>query len=523
MGVPQSRICVCNYVYLDNNYTHTIYFDNEYDQQEYFGRKVVKTFTAYSYIRRSWSLKVQATMAEAASWSYLFFRNNDNEKFYYYFITQIEYINDNTVELFLEMDVMQTYHFQMNLKRCFIERQHTESDNLGEHTIDEGLECGELTVYQELKGEFDEWAIIVQSSISPELCTEQTRVDVYNNVYDGVWSGLGLFAVDQDLGVGLTQKLSQLEQWGYIDGIHNIWLYPKNYVEIDGDWTGKVFFPVKGFKRQEVERLWHPYGMENIFQGYVPRNNKLYSYPFNMLYVTNNTGNTAMYRFERFWGNANTESPVFTYFGAMSPEASLKVVPLNYNGVDTNYDEGLTSGGFPTCAWDSDAYKIWMAQNKNAQNVAMIGGGVGVVSGVVSTLLGHPNGQGVSGAMSIANILAQRKDMQVQPPQSKGTYSASVNVAAGYPTFTFHYKSVCAEFAKIIDDYFDMYGYQVNRVGIPNRNARTNYTYVKTVGCAVGGNLCNEDRQKIASIFDTGITFWRDGDSIGNYGNNPCK
>lgn len=522
MGAPQSIINICENVYIDNNYTHSINFANVYAQQAYFGGKVVKTFPAYSYLRKSWSLKVEATMAEAAGWTYLFFRNNYREKIYYYFITQIEYVNENMVELFLEMDVLQTYLFEMNLKRCFIERQHTETDNLGEHTIDEGLECGELHVYQEVKSDFEEWCIIVQASINPELCTEQTRYDVFSNEYDGVWSGLGLFAVDQDLGVGLSQKMSQLEQWGYIEGIHNIWLYPKNYVEIEGDWTGKVFHPVIGFKRQEVDRLWHPVGMENIFEGYVPRNNKMYAYPFNMLYATNNTGNTAMYRFERFWGNKDMASPEFTYFGAMSPEASLKVAPMNYNGLTVNYDEGLTSGGFPTCAWDSDGYKIWLAQNKNAQNVAMIGGGVGIVSGIVSTVLGHPSGQGVSGAMAIANVLAQRKDMQVQPPQSKGTYSAYVNVAAGYPTFTFQYKAVNGEFARIIDDYFDMYGYKVNRHAIPNKNARQNYTYVKTIGCAVGGNLCNEDRQKIAAIFDNGITWWNNGDGIGAYGTNPC-
>ena len=526
MGAPQTMIHICENVYIDNNYTHSINFANVYAQQAYFGGKVVKSFPAYSYLRKSWILKVEATMAEAAGWTYLFFRNSQREKIYYYFITQIQYLNDNTVELSLELDVLQTYLFEMNLKQCFIERQHTPTDNIGENTIDEGLECGELDVYQEINGEFEEMCIIVQSSISPEDCTEQTRVDFFSKVYDSVWSGLGLWAVDITLAAGLALKLADLEKWGYIDGIHNIWMYPKKFIDISDTWdSGKLFHPVMGFERQENEMLWHPVSMEDIFQGYTPRNNKLYSYPFNMLYVTNNTGNTALYRFERFGGNATMESPEFIYYGAMSPEASLKVVPVNYNGVMYNYDEGLTSGGFPTCAWDADAYKIWMAQNQNAQTVGMIGGGVGVVTGLMSLFTGNIGGAfpgAVNSAMSIANILAQRKDMQVQPPQSRGTYSASVNVAAGYPTFTFQYKALTAEFARIIDDYFDMYGYKVNRHGIPSKNARQNYTYVKTIGCAVGGNLCNEDRQKIAAIFDNGITWWNDGDSIGSYGPNPC-
>lgn len=523
MGAPQTIINICENVYIDNNYTHSINFANVYAQQAYFGGKVVKSFPAYSYIRKSWSLKVEANMSEAAGWTYLFFRNNQREKIYYYFITQIQYVNDNTVELSLELDVIQTYLFEMNLKRCFIERQHTPTDNLGEHTIDEGLECGELFAYQELGSQFESMCIIVQASIYPEDCAEGHRVDFFSDVYDGVWSGLGLFAVETTSAASMAVILGNLESWGYIDGIHAMWMYPKQFVELRDTWdNGKTFHPVLQFKQGITENLWHPVGMENIFQGYAPRNNKLYTYPFNMLYVTNNTGTTALFRFERFGGVAAGESPQFIYYGAMSHDASLKVAPVNYNGLLYNYDEGVTSGGYPTCAWDADAYKIWMAQNKNTQTVGMIGGGIGIVSGVVSTILGHPSGQGVSGAMSIANILAQRKDMQVQPPQSRGSYSASVNVASGYETFSFIYKSVSAEFAKIIDDYFDMYGYKVNRHDIPNKDARQNYTYVKTIGCVVGGNLCNDDRQKISSIFDNGITFWNDGDNIGNYGENPC-
>ena len=34
--------------------------------------------------------------------------------------------------------------------------------------------------------------------------------------------------------------------------------------------------------------------------GYAPRNNKLLSYPYNFLYVTNNQGNSAIYRWEFF-------------------------------------------------------------------------------------------------------------------------------------------------------------------------------------------------------------------------------
>ena len=73
-----------------------------------------------------------------------------------------------------------------------------------------------------------------------------------------------------------------------------------------------------------------------------------------------------------------------------------------------------------------------------------------------------------------------------------------------------------------------MYGYQTNRVKIPNINAREHYTYVKTCGCnivsgkenendVIVGGLPTDDLHKIVSIYDNGITFWKNGNNIGNY------
>ena len=65
----------------------------------------------------------------------------------------------------------------------------------------------------------------------------------------------------------------------------------------------------------------------------------------------------------------------------------------------------------------------------------------------------------------------------------------------------------------------EAYGYKINEVKVPNRAARPCYTYVKTIGCAVEGQLPADDAKKIQSIFDTGIRFWKSSATFGNY--NP--
>ena len=116
MSNPQSIINICSGVRLNPSYEHTIYFDTATAQYNYFAGKVVKSFPAYSYLRKSWNIKVASTMEEAKTWTYLFFQNGSG-KLYFYFITNIEYVNDNTVELSLEIDVMQTYMFDYDYQQ----------------------------------------------------------------------------------------------------------------------------------------------------------------------------------------------------------------------------------------------------------------------------------------------------------------------------------------------------------------------------------------------------------------------
>ena len=76
---------------------------------------------------------------------------------------------------------------------------------------------------------------------------------------------------------------------------------------------------------------------------------------------------------------------------------------------------------------------------------------------------------------------------------------------------------VSAEYAKVIDDYFDMYGYATRSVKVPNRSARPHWNYVKTNGCVLSGNAPADDVRKICSIYDDGITFWKNPSEVGNY------
>lgn len=523
MSKPQSTIKICSGVMLDNTYQNTIFFDSLADQKKYFEGKVVKTFPSYSYLRRDWDIVVQATMEEALSWTYLFFYNDANAKTYYYFIKKIQYENDNAVRLFIEMDVMQTYAFDYTLARSFVEREHSATDEVGDNLLDEALELGDLDNTDAQFFSFNELCLMMLSTINPDETTEETTTAITASSIDNVFSGLAVYAVDSTKFSSFATTLRNLDKWGKSDAIIAMWMYPRALVKIK---TGESWTDTTPICHRVIGADSFTYDIEKTdnFGLYAPRNKKLLTYPYNFLYVHNNAGGCANYHFEQF---DNPDSIVFKFIGALSPEGSCKVYPTNYRFLSEHHEEGLMLGGFPTCAWNQDIYKLWLAQNQNQNDVAMrtanmsiatslVGAGVSVMTGSVMGAGGSLMGV-YHGYTQVQNIMAQKKDMSIQPPQSKGGWSANVNVANECQNFYFMRKHVDPYHARMIDEYFDMYGYACRRVKIPNRNVRKRYTYTKTVGCNVYGNLCIEDLTKIKSIFDNGITFWKEGDLIGMY------
>ena len=525
MSTPQSTVYICSGVKLDNRYTHTIYWDSLTDQQEYFAGKVVRTFPAYTFLRKKWSIKVGATMEDALDWSYLYFRNGTG-KFMYYFINTVEYVNDATVELFLELDVMQTYARDYTMLQAFVERNHVADDTFGFHLVDEGLETGELVTRGTLDVDLSAMCILVQSTVNLNDTNDATYdKQADGGLIGGVYNGCGVYAYHAESAEQITIDIQSMDTLSKTDAVVAMWMYPKRLVKISDTQTmadvgiaaqGRPYV-VKGIKSDNLP--WE-YERPKVIGDFTPNNNKVLCYPYSFLYVTNNAGETAVLPFEFF---GDPEFPVFRLTGAISPDGGVRLYPLNYKGEQYAYEHGVNLPGFPSCSWNSDTYKLWLAQNQAQHSLAMASAGAQIVAGVAGAVMtggiGGVMGAGsvIGGMSTIANILAQKKDMSIQPPQARGNYSTSINMSAGFQTFTIMRKSITVEYARIIDGFFDMYGYKINAVMTPRRKVRKHWTYLKTQNAAISGAINSEDKVHIESILDNGITFWVNGDNIGNY------
>lgn len=294
--------------------------------------------------------------------------------------------------------------------------------------------------------------------------------------------------------------------------------------------------------------------------GYVPRNKKLFCSPYNEMYVTNNTGNEAQYRFEDFSNPHVRDSCMFSIWGNLSMNPGMYCAPMFYNGngyMAGAIDDELIVTGFPMCSYAIDSYKAWLAQNAGmigatagslvagwatfigsavatgGTNVAFqganIGAGVptgqlqlpGTVDARANTGHSFSNAQPATPGMGLIGgtlgALGTLYDHSRRPPQSHGANNGNLAYQAGQLTFSWYYKQIKPEYAKIIDKFFDMYGYKTNRVGVPNLAARPKYTYVKTIGCSIDGMIPGDYKSQIEAIFDKGIRFWESNAVFGVY------
>lgn len=494
---PISTFKILSNVPLDNSYSDVIDFLNTEQQRLFFNSKNVFTFNNLTPIKMENAVRIPVVADKIYNCNYVMWQNsNFKDKWFYGFIKDINYVNVNMCEVIFELDVYQTWLFDYTLKECFVEREHVSDDTIGKHLVDENLEIGEY-VYRNAhySGLMGNSKIIAATSVNNEGVWTQ------GVMYAGIYSGLSLIAFDTVENANLY--LTYLGNHNLQDAVTSLYMCPSNFVG-DSTHTG-----VRTYGLTEQKNY-------TDINGYIPKNNKLFTYPYNFLYVTNLHGNSAEYRYE-FFSDVACD---FHATGHGMPGVQIVLEPVGYKNVGINYNESLTLDGFPQCAFTNDSYKAWLAQNSSSLAVSNMSSALAFAGGVGAIATGGISlGAGVaaSGALlSIQNTLAQKKKAQAQPPQTHGNQSNITNFAMGVQDFCFMPASITKEYAEIIDNYFSMFGYQVNLVKIPNVKGRPSWNYVKTQKCSITSNIPFGDVVKLKEIFNKGITIWH-GDYVGDY------
>lgn len=522
---PNTELWVLKDIPIDPGYENTIYFGNLNEQLGYFTRGVftICHFYNLTYVRPTDQyVQIEWPVDALYHANYMCFRNSAfGDKMFYAFITNVEYINDRTARLYYTIDYIQSWFFEHNVGMCFVEREHTATDNPGDNLVPENLEQGEYLydVVDAVKF-FDTWSIGILSTVQPTGAGSYEAVT--GGMYNGMYSAAKWFLFDtpeqaNTFITGVTEANKQ-------DAVLCVMMVPKNTQYNIGSST------VEYNEGVHIPRAY--------YKDYEPRNKKLLTAPYTKLLVTDYQGHAAEYAYE-YMTNSTTptgkpmigKDDYFYIAAAMSSTPQFVCIPRLYKGMLKPLSEALLISDLPQCAYATDAYKAWMAMWSNRIGIAtdIIEGTAKGFGGAISMAHGASFAEGLtttaSGLSQLLNVVGRVQDIYTLPPQTKSIGGGSAIFQIGEYGFHFLRCYIRPEFAKIIDDYFDLYGYAVKRLKYPNvRNhpsaMRPAWNYLKTIGCKIEGSVPAEVEQTLCRIYDNGIRFWGYPGDVGNYNQN---
>lgn len=546
---------------LDRTMHKTIDFSSRSARDSYFSNSnAIATIVSVPYsgdayfIRENKTIKVpiNADVLDSNGVNYCRFNNpqSGTSQYFYCFIDDIEYVAPNTSALHLRTDVMLTNMGNFTASECFVEREHISksSDLYYKQLTPESVDLGEIKCYGIVR--------LSDNLSSKNLYEFSNHYDVIINMseklsgttgdYDyfvgGTINSSFYYSIDT---YGVDEFIEYVNTEGQVDAIISIYAAPKGYISKSPsglniqipDHTPYTVWCVSDIDYTSLP-AYIILGGDSMANGYRPRNKKLLTFPYDYVNVTNFHGTSVDCRYE--FSEHDSRYLEFKAIVSVVNPVSLFVFPINYNLDGSTYDEylgnyefGVEYNEFPEIAWTSDYYSTYLALNKNSLQMQQVDRtmraiqnvGTSAVSAIANPSASSLSSLGsavVSAGMEQAMYDATMKDMQAIPDKIQGKTSSGVSLISGMPGVFGKKMSLRYEWGEKIDKYFDMYGYNISAVKVPAWNTRNHYNYVKTSGVDIFGTIAKNDKETIANIFNSGVTFWHisGGGVYGTYDTN---
>ena len=546
-------------------------FANKTAQVNYFQSLPKLALMKSTFQRENGRMYVNFNIEVVRNYNYVMYKNRQySNKWFYAFITNVYYEGNTVTSVQIKTDVFQTYMFDYEIKRSYVKRETVDDDTFGRHLIPENIDTGEYILnsteseslirntsnYQEKSA-----LIVVQCAQSLGKCytdenytTELEDMYIIGGLPQGCWYYMFYNTSEQ---LDALRKLKRhLDAIGKGASIMNIFIAPPQAVDTrycvlrlydkEGNLStnfcscyvanGNTYLPKTLF----TKTLTRP----TKFGDFTPRNNKTLTGQLNYLLVSNNAGNAMPFKYEDFNGN-----PRFYCIGTLSVTNSFCLMPDNSKksqNVEYGINQEMLQGTpLPCLSWNNDYYLNWLAQNDGLMQLEIRQWGRDMVYGVGSTVLGSfANGlKSGDGSMNFAvpymasqavqtevayayegmnlidSISEDIKAQKVVPDSVSGNLGAgdlafSIFGSVGFKFFNYQVRK---EIAIKVDRYFDMFGYRVNEIKVPNTKSRRYWNYLQTIGINIEGDIPQEALMELKSLYDAGVTIWHNPSNFLNY------
>lgn len=552
----------------------------------------ISTYTALSFVRKSdRKVRVQGSYNNTVGANYIRIYNGTawGDHPYYGFVTDVIYVNETTIEIYFVIDTIMTYISSgyLGLNQCWIDRETVYDDTVGANLMPENVDMGDYIFNdcKDLTPDLQHYCILMAIFVPGEVKTDTgstttdptteggtTVVDtssVTGSLFEGMYSAATIRAFPTTSGA-IDHINRQLSEYAKDNKADNVYLYmaPKSVTGLSDDTkideNGIIITDVFSLN-SHFETITLDENRGKDLNGYKPRNNKLFTYPYNFLSISNNSGGSLNLRYEYF-----DDKPTFQLDICALAPVSAVLRPKNYEGVGRTRDpnKSLAISGYPMCPWMTDGYTRWVAGNRGTiasgiiSGVAtLLGGGMAAQSAELGVqravdmgkyAVGEAQqtaaGYETAGAIlnqyhtqaqtkmdlgqSAAGLIGKLYDGYRQPNYVNGTTTpGSIQFSSGLMSFFGGRMSIKAEYAKSIDDYFTMYGYKVNRYGFaPTLQNRGSFDYVKTNVCNllykvqnVGTGATAAEVSEIEGLFNRGLRFSHEADGSLSLNNPPVN
>lgn len=531
MFTPSTNLRLLS-VPLESDYSNTLWFPNIEAQTTYFTGKIVKTFDDFNYIKKDNTIVVAEEIDKLYNCNYIMYKNsNFSTRWFYAFINRMEWASNGSTRLYVSTDVIQTWFFDITYYQSYVDRCHSDTDVAGDNIVPEDFTTGSAGGYQ-VAGSYD---------VTPD--------------------GIAVFATSTYSGESKTGSVNS----GIYSGAQNLVDF-----HIDNPGVGTILDSyVKNGTATAVIRLQqYPYNLKNSshsisfakapsnISGYTPTNKKLLSAAFITCFVS-------------MYGQECKFSPAYITGSNVSIKLSADLTSGTISSFVENYSNSDLStiamfAVIPESGWAYNQYKneynLHSGSNAIYQERSKLQRGVNTATSIIDaagsianltdsavrlvspTNIFTPTANKISNlASSASNTVSSFSNAYTQlgkidnitedltaitesynAPATGSSAASNGYIATGKTKFTYGYKVPPLDLVKRCDKFLSVYGYKQSEYRSINLHARSNWTYIRTLGLNASGNFPDDDMKIIKQVFDKGVFFWSYTAQFGNFDqNNP--
>lgn len=434
----------------------------------------------------SGSFRINRNINDLSYINYIAILNNSNDRSpIFAFITNLNYIADTVTEVLFNIDLFSTYCQTLDYQDCYIKRMTVNNDAKYLWLQDENLTAGDYVVNSTLEDYTVNW------NYGYSAVTNSSGVPVSGKTYDKIFS-VAEFTGSTAYGP-IVEDLQLFNSNDKIDNVCEVMQYPAEC-------------GTEGNRVVDVKYI----SMPSSIDGYTPKNNKLFNYPYVRCLIVSSDGESLELKPE-----LTTDIQ-----GRIQYRKDVMVIPIEqivitvgqysgYNASNNKLDR-LFITGFPQVTWSSDNYRAWLARNKPSRDFQDL-----VIAGKLA--YGVATNNYIPALTEATEVMANRYvENQTAKVTNDQTIHKGSNLGIDVATDTFgvisYVQTIKAKQAELIDNYFNAFGYAINKVSYFSPS-RTRFDYVETSGNifrrkSEGSGVPNLAIDRLNSVANSGIRIW---------------